>query len=51
MPYKSVKQRAYLHIHEPELAAKWDARYGGKIVPKKSDNKKSVLKRRAKRRT
>ena len=31
MPYKSSKQRAYLHIHEPELAKKWDKKYGGKI--------------------
>lgn len=28
MPYRSPKQRAYLHIHEPELAAKWDRKYG-----------------------
>ncbi len=31
MPYKSSKQRAYLHIHEPELAKKWDKKYGSKI--------------------
>lgn len=31
MPYKSSKQRAYLHIHEPELAKKWDEKYGGKV--------------------
>lgn len=30
MPYKSAAQRAYLHIHEPEVAAKWDAEYGAK---------------------
>lgn len=35
MPYKSKKQRAYLHIHEPALAAKWDAETGGKVVPSK----------------
>jgi hypothetical protein len=35
MPYRSAKQRAYLHIHEPKLAAKWDKKYGGKVVPKK----------------
>lgn len=29
MPYKSAKQRAYLHIHEPKLAARWDRTYGG----------------------
>ena len=39
MPYRSAKQRAYLHIHEPALAAKWDKKYGGKIVPKKKKKK------------
>jgi hypothetical protein len=33
-PYKSKKQRAYLHIHHPKIAKKWDQRYGGKIVKK-----------------
>ena len=27
MPYKSPEQAAYLHIHEPELAARWDRKY------------------------
>jgi hypothetical protein len=40
LPYKSKRQRAYLHIHEPALAAKWDKKYGGKIAPKKSSGKK-----------
>ena len=31
MPYKSKKQRAWMHIHEPEIAKKWDKKYGGKI--------------------
>jgi hypothetical protein len=31
MPYKSAKQRRYLHAKEPELAAKWDRKYGGKV--------------------
>jgi hypothetical protein len=29
MPYKSSAQRAYLHIHEPEIAKRWDKEYGG----------------------
>jgi hypothetical protein len=33
MPYASEKQRAYLHINEPEIAAKWDA----ELKPKKKD--------------
>jgi hypothetical protein len=35
-PYRSKRQRSYLHIHEPEAAAEWDKRYGGKVVKKKS---------------
>lgn len=34
MPYVSSKQRAYLHAKHPRLAAKWDKRYGGKVVRK-----------------
>lgn len=30
MPYASAKQRAYLHIHEPKLAARWDKELKGK---------------------
>lgn len=32
MPYKSSKQRAYMHIHHPDVAAKWDKKYGGRVV-------------------
>jgi len=35
MPYRSKAQRGWLHVHEPEIAKKWDKKYGGKIVPKK----------------
>ncbi len=35
MPYRSKKQRAWMHINEPEIAARWDKDYGGKVVPKK----------------
>lgn len=43
MPYKSAKQRAYLHANEPELAKRWDKKYGGKIqktTKKKKGGKK-----------
>lgn len=36
MPYKSAKQRAYLHAKHPDIAARWDAEYGGKIKGKSS---------------
>lgn len=31
MPYKSEKQRRYMHAKEPEIAKKWDRKYGGAI--------------------
>jgi hypothetical protein len=27
MPYKSDKQRAYMHANEPEIAKEWDMKY------------------------
>jgi hypothetical protein len=35
MPYKSKAQRGYMHVHHPKVAAKWDKKYGGKIVKKR----------------
>jgi hypothetical protein len=35
MPYKSAKQRRYMHAKHPGIAKKWDAKYGGKVVKKK----------------
>lgn len=46
MPYRSRKQRAWMHIHRPRLAEKWDRTYGGKI--RRSDrtrNKRKGAKR------
>lgn len=40
MPYRSAKQRRYMHAKHPEIAKKWDKKYGGKIQPKKSTKKK-----------
>ena len=36
MPFKSEKQRRYLYKNEPELAKKWEAKYGSKIGGKAS---------------
>ena len=33
MPYKSDKQRRYMHAKEPEIAKRWDKKYGGKVQP------------------
>lgn len=40
MPYKSKKQRAWLHINKPKIAKKWDRKYGGKIKGTKKGSKK-----------
>lgn len=34
MPYRSVRQRRYLHAKHPEIAERWDREYGGRIVKK-----------------
>ena len=31
MPYKSAKQRRYMHAKHPKIAKKWNAKYGGKV--------------------
>lgn len=31
MPYQSAAQRRYMHAQHPEIASKWDKKYGGKI--------------------
>lgn len=35
MPYRSEKQRRFMHAKHPAIAKKWDKKYGGKIVKKK----------------
>jgi len=40
MPYRSKAQRAFMHIHHPGLAKKWDKKYGGKIVSKNKRKKR-----------
>ena len=40
MPYRSEKQRKFMHAKHPKIAKKWDKKYGGKIVPKKSTKRK-----------
>lgn len=34
-PYKSDKQRKFMHAQHPEIAKKWDKKYGGKVEGKK----------------
>lgn len=40
MPYRSAKQRAYMHARHPGIAKRWDKKYGGKIVPKRKKRKR-----------
>jgi hypothetical protein len=47
MPYRSTTQRKFMHAVHPEIAAKWDKKYGSKIVKSKPATKK-VVKRNAK---
>jgi hypothetical protein len=35
VPFRSEKQRRYLHAKEPGLAKKWERKYGSKPKPKK----------------
>lgn len=44
MPYKSDKQRRFMHARHPDIAARWDREYGGKIA-KKATTKKAATKR------
>jgi hypothetical protein len=40
MPYRSKRQRAWMHVNKPALAKRWDRKYGGKIVRKKVRKKR-----------
>jgi hypothetical protein len=35
VPFRSVKQRAFLYAKHPQIAKKWEAEYGGKVVPRR----------------
>lgn len=45
MPYKSKAQRAYMHIHHPQIAKKWDKKYGAKIGGGKTKAQKAHRKK------
>jgi hypothetical protein len=34
MPYRSEKQRRFMHAKHPDIAARWDREYGGKVKAK-----------------
>lgn len=35
MPYRSAKQRRFMHAKHPKIAKRWDRKYGGKIRRKR----------------
>lgn len=39
MPYRSAKQRRYMHARHPGIAKRWDRKYGGKVVKRKKRRK------------
>jgi len=39
-PYKSKKQRSWMHVNKPEIAKKWDKETGGKVKPEKPKQRK-----------
>lgn len=45
MPYKSAKQRAWMHIHEPEIAKRWDAEYSNNKEDKSLSSRIKKLKK------
>jgi hypothetical protein len=47
MPFKSEKQRAFLHAKHPEIAEKWTKEHGATI--KKSSGRKLKTKRKIRR--
>jgi hypothetical protein len=40
MPFKSAKQRRYLHAQHPKIAMRWEAKYGAPTKKKKKKKKK-----------
>ena len=41
MPYKSKAQMAFMHIHHPKIAKRWDKEYSvGKHLPQHVKHKK-----------
>lgn len=44
MPYRSEKQRRWMHANKPGLAKKWDKKYGSR--PKGNTRKRNRKKRK-----
>lgn len=48
MPFKSQKQRAWMHVNKPAMAKKWEKETGNKDLPMKAKAMKSVAEREKK---
>lgn len=44
MPFKSAKQRRYLHANHPKIAKRWEAEASVKTKKKKSGSKNKIKK-------
>ena len=44
MPFKSEKQRKYMHANHPEIAARWERKYGPAPKIKRTNMAKTVRK-------
>lgn len=49
MPYRSAKQRAFMHINHPDIAKRWDKEYGGEVKPMAKKMSKEAKKNAAMR--
>lgn len=50
MPYRSERQRRFMHARHPDIAARWDAKYGTKVKAKKKSSAKSTKRAKSKKR-
>jgi hypothetical protein len=46
MPYRSDKQRRFMHAVHPDIAARWDRETGGRVVKKRKKYGRKRLARR-----
>lgn len=42
MPYQSQKQAAFMHIHHPDIAKRWDKEYYHKALKKRATKSVSL---------
>jgi hypothetical protein len=40
VPYRSARQRRFMHAKHPKIAKRWDAKYGGKVQPKRKPKRR-----------